>query len=212
MSGVSVALVLSIDFLSQLLFDLTALATSAGLAAGELTTKPPVAGWSETFFHELSTFVLAAAAIAVGIMAIALVTILLRASGYTGALDIITIVDRWIGPLWRSDARPLVNVEYRDADDTPMQLGSFVLATLRNSRGKFFDLVEGAFVHCEPAWIKAGALVHVSVQQGLVREDLYVLVDPERDLLYVRSQYRRAEMFEKINHGATTRGSKAGWG
>jgi hypothetical protein len=206
MSGVSVAWVFGIEFLYQLVLDFAVVVTGASVTTAELAISKPATGtWSDTFFHELSTFVFAAAAITVGILVIAVFVIILRRLGYEGPLDITGIIDKWIGPLWKEQVRPLVNVEYRDADDMPMQLGSFVCATLRNSRGKFFDLVEGAFVNCEPAWIKAGALVHISVQQGLVREELYVRVDPDRDFLFVKSQYRRAELFEKINHGSMVR-------
>lgn len=211
MCFVSVALPYLLEQPFQLIHDAIAGGTAFPLVASDglgTVSVIPAVSWADTFLRELTTFVLAAAAVMVGILAIAVLVVILRSLGYGGALEITDILDRWIGPLHGGNPRPLVNVEYRDAENVPMHLGSFIRSTLRNSRGKFFLLVEGAFVDCEPAWIKAGALVHVSVQDGLVREELYVRIDRERDLLFVKSKYSLSEMFEKINR-ASQRGEAA---
>jgi hypothetical protein len=114
------------------------------------------------------------------------------------ALELASIIERWIGPLRMR--QPTVNVEYRDAEGVLMDLGPFIHAVLRNGRGKANSVNEGVFVDCEPDWIKAGALVHISVQDSLVREELVVQVDLQREMLFVKSQLRIVDLVMRINN------------
>jgi hypothetical protein len=93
-----------------------------------------------------------------------------------------------------------VNVEYRDASGTIIDLGPFVRGTLRNGRGGRFELHEGAFVDCDPDRIKAGTVSIISLQDGLVKETVFVQLDYDRQTLFARSQFSRSELLEQINH------------
>jgi hypothetical protein len=97
------------------------------------------------------------------------------------------------------------NVDYLFADGAMVNL-TFIYATLRNSEGGLFNLHEGAFLGCDPSAIKPGAVVWVSVQSGLVQEQLRVRLDPATNTLFVQSGYTRAELLARIN-GLKTGGS-----
>jgi hypothetical protein len=179
-------------FPSETSFVLTSVAADLG---GEAATR--AAAMPDAFFHEFTTFALGVIAIAAAILLIAGCHWLLRRSGWSGALDLAGILERWIGPMRKPEAT--VNVEYRDAAGVLMDLGPYIHAVLRNGRGKSFALSEGVFVDCEPTWIKPGALAHVSVQDGLVREELVVQVDMQREMLFVKSRLRLADLVTRIN-------------
>ena len=66
-----------------------------------------------------------------------------------------------------------------------------------------FLLVAGVFVGCDPDLIWAGAGVHISIQNGLVKERLSVQIDPERQMLFVRSRHRLNDVIKLINNGGT---------
>jgi hypothetical protein len=56
-----------------------------------------------------------------------------------------------------------------------------------------------AFVDCDPTWFTPGALVDVNVQDNLVREELVVEWDPDRNMLFVQSRHSFARIVAKIH-------------
>jgi hypothetical protein len=146
-------------------------------------------------------FLTSAFGIAVALLFFAFALWLVRRLGWTGPLDLIAVVENWLGiGATQAVPRSIVNVEFRDAVGAAMDLGPLVSVTLHNGRGTSFFLHEGMFGGCDPEWIRAGLQVHIIVQGGLVREQLTVRLDLQRQTLFVQSAYRLAEMVAMINH------------
>ena len=150
--------------------------------------------------EEALHFLMSAAGITVALLIVATLLWLARWLGWTGPLDIVAVLERWFGLKLPAPRRMLpVNVEFRDRDGVLMDLGSFVLVTLHNGRGDAFQLREGIFVGCDPSYIWAGVLVHISIQNGLVKEQLSVQLDLGRQQLFVCSNHLLAEVVLLIN-------------
>lgn len=151
------------------------------------------------FFQQLSHFAALVLATSIALLLIAIVLIAVR-KFWPGPIEPVGLMDLLIAPKDTSSSRASVNVDYRDSVGVLMNLGPLVTGHLRNGRGASFNLIEGCFVACNPKFIKASAPGTVSLADGFVTECLWVQVDPERQTLFVRSQYTRAEMFGRINN------------
>lgn len=91
------------------------------------------------------------------------------------------------------------NVEYRTRDGSILDLGSFMTATLQNSQGKSYELKQGYFRGCDPKHIKAGASCHISIQGGLLHDDVRVQIDDQKQTLFVQSRFfSRKDISEQI--------------
>ena len=156
--------------------------------------------------QQLTHFAVVVLATAIALLLIAIVLIAVRRF-WTGPVEPVGLpglADSGEGQI--ESGRLSVNVEYRDKLGVPMNLGPLVKVHLRNGQGTSFELIEGCFVECDPKLIKASAPCTVSVADGRVTEPLWVQVDPQRQTLFVRSQYTLTEMFDLINRGSSEEG------
>jgi hypothetical protein len=133
--------------------------------------------------------------------ALALSTILavlwtLRRFGKRWPVEIVGFLERVLDA---DGGEPTVNVEYRDASGKQIDLTPLIKGILRNGHGRAFDLRENVFVQCDPQTIRAGAMVLVSLQGGLVKESLCVQLDPEKQILFVQSKKLRMELIDIIS-------------
>lgn len=160
------------------------------------------------FFEELVHFATTVMAYALALLIIVLALWTLRKVGWRWPKELITFLERLI------DANLFViqgiNVEYRDLTDLLLDLGPYVTASLRNGRGGSFELREGYFTSCDPDRIRAGTVVVVSIQEGLIREILKVQLDLEKQILFVRSRFTHKQVIEQINCGLSEPASKSG--
>jgi len=95
-----------------------------------------------------------------------------------------------------------VNVEYRDASGTSIDLTPYIKGSLRNGHGRAFNLKESVFELCDPHAIRAGVMVQISLQEGLVKESLRVQLDYEKQILFVQSKKAKTELVDIINGGS----------
>lgn len=92
-----------------------------------------------------------------------------------------------------------VNVQFRDADDKLLDLGTLIHAEMHNGHGSSVVLQNGVFMGANPEWIKAGSHVQVSIQSGVFRESLVVQVDIPKQFLFVQSAMRLHDIVRTIN-------------
>lgn len=149
---------------------------------------------------ELSHFMKAVMATACALLAFMVLVTILRAAGWQGPADPFGVVERLVDLSDRDTRASSVNVEYRDSSGAVMNLGPHVKAELRNGRGNARQLLEGVFVDCDPALIRAGGVINVSIQDGLMRESLTVQLDMRADALFVQSTLSKTQVLDKINH------------
>jgi hypothetical protein len=149
----------------------------------------------EWFLHGLASILLPAITVTVGILLLTLIVWAYRGSFGEGTLGFFGIAERMLGL-----RQACVSFEYRDLNGKRLDLGPFIHATARNSRGGSAVLLQdGAFLDCDPALFTPGAFVDVNVQDNLVRETLVVQWDYERNMLFVQSGYTFAGLVAKIH-------------
>ena len=156
-------------------------------------------GSLDVFLHGLANFLLPAITVTFGILLLTILVWAYRGAVGDGALGIVAIAERLLGLARLHKRGESVSVEYRDLDGRRLDLGPFIHAVARHSRGGPAPLLGGAFVKCNPTWFTPGALIDVNVQENLVREDLVVQWDYGRNILFVQSQYSFATLVAKIH-------------
>jgi hypothetical protein len=146
-------------------------------------------------------YLAAVAGIAIALLGIAAFVWTAGRLGWRAPVDIADAVTRILSLGREHDQfrESLVNVELQDASGAVMDFGSFVEVTMQNGRGVCYKLREGKFEACNPTWIKAGAQVDISYQQGRVKECLPVQVDYKRQRLFVHSKRHLDEVLALIN-------------
>ena len=152
----------------------------------------------EWFVHGLASILLPSVTVTVGILLLTVIVWAYRGYFGPGALGFFGIAERMLG---LSPVRQAcVSFEYRDLNGKRLDLGPFIHATARNSRGGSAALLQdGAFLDCDLNWFTPGAFVDVNVQDNLVRETLVVQWDYDRNMLFVQSGYTFAGLVAKIH-------------
>jgi hypothetical protein len=146
--------------------------------------------------REVGHFATTVVAYALALTAILAVLWTVRRSGKRWPVEIVGFLERVLDA---ESGGPSINVEYRDASGKPIDLTSLIKGNLRNGHGRAFDLRENVFVQCDPHTIRAGAMVLVSLQDGLIKESLRVQLDPEKQILFVQSKQTRMELIDMIS-------------
>jgi hypothetical protein len=169
----------------------------AAESGGQALPERSLIDW---FLHGLANFLLPSVTVAVGILLLTLIVWAYRGSIGEGTLGFFGIAERMIGLTKLPARHASVSFEYRDLDGKRLDLGPFIHAVARNSRGGSAVLLQdGAFLDCDPVWFTPGALVDVNVQDNLVREALVVQWDYQRNMLFVQSGYTFARLVAKIH-------------
>jgi hypothetical protein len=94
--------------------------------------------------------------------------------------------------------RERVNIEYRGADGKVLDFGLFVKAIIRNGHGRPAELCQGAFCGCDPNVFGVGAMCVVSVQDGIIKENLTVQLDLGKKSLFVQSRFNQEQLLAAL--------------
>jgi hypothetical protein len=151
------------------------------------------------FVDGIANFFLSSITVTIGIIILVVVVWVYRVTIGEGALDVFGIAEQTLGLVWQRSARTSVNVEYRAVGGKQMNLGPYIQADARASRGWAYALRSGFFVDCDREDFTPGALVSIDVQGGLVREELVIQVDFDRNMLFVQSNFTFAQLVAKIH-------------
>ncbi len=149
------------------------------------------------FRRQIVHFAKGTAAMALALLAIMLLLILIRPF-WRGPVDPIGIIE---GILERTEKHEGagVSVEYRDKQGMPMALGSNVRGYLQTGPGRACEFVNGWFVACNPAEIKAGVWCLVMIAEGKVKQRLLIQLDSRSQALFVESKLTPSELIKQIN-------------
>jgi hypothetical protein len=172
-------------------YELVALVRWAG------ATRVTVDGVGILGSFDVARFLASTFSVVAGILMISTLTYLLRRTAWGEPLDLVSHLALYISRT--KSPMTTVNVEFRDASGALMDLGPFIEVTLRSGHGRSYSLQEGVFIDSHPDWIKVGASVDISIQDGLVREFLTVQIDFEREILFVKSHFKLGEVVAQIN-------------
>jgi hypothetical protein len=124
--------------------------------------------------------------------------LLARLTGRHFPLDPIHLAMRILG----SDAaaeEPLgANVEIRDSASAPIELCGLVDAFMRNGVGRRYRASGSIFTGCDRRVIHQGAKVHIEIGHGTYATNTSVLLDPDRQTLFVRLDITTDELNRRL--------------
>jgi hypothetical protein len=152
----------------------------------------------DTFWNQFGHFVTVVTAYALALGMIALLICLLKKLGWRWPVEAVGFLERLLEGSDKDRETQKVNVEYRGADGRMLDFGLYVKAIIRNGHGRAVDLRQGAFCGCDPDVFAVGAACVVSVQDGIIKEDLIVQLDLVKKVLFVQSRFDQEQLLAAL--------------
>lgn len=152
----------------------------------------------DTFSSQVGHFVSMFAVTALALGLIALLVCIFKKLGWRWPFDPIGLLERLLDGRDKGREIQKVNVEYRGTDGAMLDFGPYVKAIIRNGHGRAADLHQGAFCGCDPDIFCVGAMCVVSVQDGIIKENLTVQLDLGKKALFVQSRFNQAQLLAAL--------------